>query len=57
MTRSNRTLTQFAADKLAEFVNNQWTGPVTQSKGNTTVKVFTPKDKLYILKNVLRKIT
>ncbi|HAW77950.1 MAG TPA: hypothetical protein DCW74_19710 [Alteromonas australica] len=45
MTRSNRTLTQFAADKLAEFVNNQWTGPVTQSKGNTTVKVFTPKDK------------
>lgn len=45
MTRSNRTLTQFAVDKLSEFVKNKWIGPTTQTKGNTTVKIFEPKDE------------
>lgn len=45
MTRSNRTLTQFAADKLVEFISNQWTGPATQTKGNTTVNIFKPKEE------------
>lgn len=39
MARSNRTLTQFAVDKLIQFERNEWEGSLEQSKGNTTVSI------------------
>lgn len=39
MVRSNRTLTQFAVDKLIQFERNEWKGSLQQSKGNTTVGI------------------
>tara|TARA_B100001173_G_scaffold307745_2_gene316821 strand:+ start:1488 stop:1934 length:447 start_codon:yes stop_codon:yes gene_type:complete len=38
MTRSNRTLTQFAADRLSDFIRNPST-LLSETKGNTTVSV------------------
>ena len=43
MTRSNRTLTQFAVDKLAEFTSSP--GSVEEeTQGNTTVSVHMDRD-------------
>ena len=43
MTRSNRTLTQFAVDKLAEFTSSP--GSVEEeTQGNTTVSVHIDRD-------------
>lgn len=39
MARSNRTLTQFAVDKLIQFERNEWEGSLEQERGNTMVGI------------------
>jgi hypothetical protein len=53
MTRSNRTLTQFAVDNFVDFTDSPKPEPFSRTKGNTTCSVAFDKEKQEMVFRVL----